>query len=667
MITGEVRASDLLEEAEREFEKFYWEGTFADYLDLMIENPTNSRLAHRRVYDAIMNEGVLEKPSNGSPTYRLFETRLFGRDDTIERIVEYFASAGRRLETRKRILLLLGPPASGKSTIVALLKYALERFTRTDSGAVYGIKGCPMQEEPLHLIPHSMRKKLQDEHGLYIEGDLCPRCRFVVRTQYGGKISQVPVSRVVFSEQEAVGIGHYVATSSPTDASLLVGSVDTGQLQGDRLEVAGKAFRLDGELNVANRGLMEFGDMFKADSHLLTTLLGLAQEQLIKMDRFGSVYADEVLIAHSNEGDFKAFMGDESTEALRDRIVRIYVPYNLRVSEEVKIYQNMLTSGGMETIHIPPLTLPAISTFAVLSRMEPPSKQGVSLIDKLRAYDGLKVDNFSHAEVEMEKKRHPNEGMHGISPRSVMNRLSARSSLQDICCLSALDAIDSLWQGRGESVGLSEDETTRYLEFITMAVNEYGRQAIEAVQKAIDENFESAAESMLIDYLSDIAAWQENDSTEGARGELERRLKEMERHAGINEKGRKKFRLEVSRLFPDYGNRGIAYDYTAEHRLRAAIEKRLLPDKKALKSVLEPPKALERQEEWRRQRRGIYDRLIAQYGYCSECAEDTVEYVIRTLRGKGDWRDAFKFVGNDIQWHWELSSKSLSSKLAAVE
>ncbi len=371
MITGDVRVRDLLDEAEREFEKFYWEGTFAEHLDIMIETPINSRLAHRRVYDAIMNEGVLEKSSSGLPTYKLFEGRVFGRDDTIEQIVEYFASAGRRLETRKRILLLLGPPASGKSTIVALLKNVLERFTRTDSGAVYAIKGCPMQEDPLHLIPHTMRKKLQDEHGLYIEGDLCPRCRFVVRVQYGGKISQVPVTRVVFSEQEAIGIGHYLATSSPTDASLLVGSVDTGQLQGDRLEVAGKAFRLDGELNVANRGIMEFGDIFKADGHLLTTLLGLAQEQLIKMDRFGSVYADEVLIAHSNEGEFNAFMSDESTEALRDRIVRVYVPYNLRVSEEVKIYQNMLMSGGMETIHIPPLTLPAISTFAVLSRLEP--------------------------------------------------------------------------------------------------------------------------------------------------------------------------------------------------------------------------------------------------------------------------------------------------------
>ena len=667
MTTSELRASDLLEEAEREFEKFYWEGTFADYLDLMIETPTNSRLAHRRVYDAIMNEGVLERSPSCSPTYGLFESRVFGRDDTIEQIVEYFASAARRLETRKRILLLLGPPASGKSTIVALLKYALERFTRTDNGAVYAIKGCPMQEDPLHLIPHSMRKKLQDEHRLYIEGDLCPRCRFVVRTQYGGKISQVPVSRVVFSEQEAVGIGHYVATSSPVDASLLVGSVDTGQLQGDRLEVAGKAFRLDGELNVANRGLMEFGDIFKADGHLLTTLLELAQEQLIKMDRFGSVYADEVLIAHSNEGDFKAFMCDESTEALRDRIVRINVPYNLRVSQEVKIYQNMLMSGGMETIHIPPLTLPAVSTFAVLSRLEAPSKQGVSLIDKLRAYDGLKVDHFSQADVEMEKKRHPYEGMHGISPRSVMNRLSARSSLQEVSCLAALSAIDSLWQGRGESVGLSDEETARYLEFISMAVDEYGQRAIEAVQKAFDENFERAAESMLIDYLSDVAARLENEPTEGGNGELERRLKEMERHAGITEKGRKQFRLEISRLFPDYENRGIAYDYTTEPRLRAAIEKRLLPDKKTLRSVLEAPKLAERQEEWRRQRRGIYDRLIAQYGFCSECAEDTVEYALRSLRGKGDWRDAFKFVGNDIQWHWDLHSRGTSDRLGAVE
>ena len=122
--------------------------------------------------------------------------------------------------------------------------------------------------------------------------------------------------RIVFTEQEAVGIGYYVATSNPTDASLLVGSVDTSQLEGDRLEVAGKAFRLDGELNVANRGLMEFVEIFKVDPHLLTTLLGLAQEQLIKMDRFGSVYADEVVVGHSNEGDFRSFIGDPSSEAL---------------------------------------------------------------------------------------------------------------------------------------------------------------------------------------------------------------------------------------------------------------------------------------------------------------------------------------------------------------
>ena len=161
----------------------------------------------------------------------------------------------------------------------------------------------------------------------------------MLRTEYNGKVSEMPVTRVTLSEQDAIGIGYYVATNpNPSDA-LLVGSVDTSQLDGDRIEVAGKAFRLDGELNIANRGMMEFVEMFKADWHLLTTLLGLAQEQLIKMEKFGSIYANEAIIGHSNEGDFNVFAEDEHSEALRDRIIAVQVPYNLRVGEEIKIYQ----------------------------------------------------------------------------------------------------------------------------------------------------------------------------------------------------------------------------------------------------------------------------------------------------------------------------------------
>ena len=260
-----LNTDEFLQLAEREVGRYEWEGTFAEYLDMVSEGLIVPRLSHHLVYNAILARGASSSEESGSVKYTLFDDKVYGQDDTIDSIVEYFASAARRLEIRKRILLLLGPPASGKSTVVALIKEALEEFTRTDEGAVYGIKGCPMQEDPLHLVPHSLRPKLEAEHGIYVEGDLCPRCRYMVRTEYRGRIGEVPVTRVVFSEQEAIGIGYYVATSTGSDASLLVGSVDTAQLEGDRMEVAGKAFRLDGELNVANRGLMEFVEIFKSD------------------------------------------------------------------------------------------------------------------------------------------------------------------------------------------------------------------------------------------------------------------------------------------------------------------------------------------------------------------------------------------------------------------
>ena len=237
------------------------------------------------------------------------------------------------------------PPASGKSTIVALIKKALEDYTRTDEGAVYAIAGCPMQEEPLHLIPHSLRPVFKEQYGIEIEGELNPRNRYLLRTRYIGSIAEIPVERVVFSEHEAVGIGYYVATNPNADSALLVGSIDADRLEGDRTKVAGQAFRLDGEFNVANRGLIELVEMFKGDKHVLTTLLGLAQEQVVKMDKFGSVYAEEVIIGHSNEGDFNTFALDEHSEALKDRIIAIQVPYNLQVSEEVKIYDKLMTRG----------------------------------------------------------------------------------------------------------------------------------------------------------------------------------------------------------------------------------------------------------------------------------------------------------------------------------
>ena len=654
MTTNRLPTHEFLQEAEREAGRFDWEGTFADYLSMVGDNPSISRLSHQMVYDAIVANGVEEHPETGGPNYRLFADKVYGQDDTIESIVEYFASSARRLEIRKRILLLLGPPASGKSTIVSLIKEALESYTRTDAGALYAIKGCPMQEEPLHLIPHNLRPQLQEDYGIYVEGDLCPRCRYMVRAQYKGQIAAVPVVRVVFSEQEAVGIGYYVATSNPTDASLLVGSVDTSQLEGDRLEVAGKAFRLDGELNVANRGLMEFVEIFKSDSHLLTTLLGLAQEQLIKMDRFGSVYADEAVVGHSNEGDFRSFIEDPSSEALRDRIMRIYVPYNLRVRDEVKIYRKLLVSSGLDRVHIPPLTLPAVSTFAVLSRLDPPDKPAISLIDKLRAYDGHDVENFPQEDVVKERQSHPTEGMSGISPRSVMNRLSTRASMPDVVCISPLNALDSIWQGRSESVSLTEEESASYISYVREAVEDHNEQAIHDVQKAFEERFELTAAELMSDYLADVAAALSIGPNSRVPRESERNMREMERQVGVSERSRDSFRREIYTFFEDLKSRNVEVDYTTERRIRAAVEKRLFPDRKALRNELEEPRSSGRLAEWRRRRASIHRRLVRSYGYCKVCANDLVEYVVFLLKGN----DTFRVVNNDIEWRWPLNPET---------
>ncbi len=643
---------DILAESERVSARYSSEATFADYLRLVAGNPEISRLSHKLVYDSIADVGIEESPT-GAPIYELFSGEIYGLEDQLERIVQYFASGANRLAIRKRILLMIGPPAGGKSTITALLKRALERYTRTDAGAAYAIKGCPMQEEPLHLIPNDVRPRLMEEFGIYVEGDLCPRCRYVLRSEHQGRVGEMPVSRVVFSEQEAVGIGFYVATNpNPSDASLLVGSIDLSQLGGDRVEVAGKAFRMDGELNVANRGIVEFGEIFKSDRHLLTTLLGLAQEQLIKMERFGSVYVDEVVIAHSNEGDFDAFMKDESSEALKDRIIAIQIPYNVRVQDEIKIYEKMLSGSISQKAHMAPLALATASTFAVLSRLEAPDRQGMTLLDKLRVYDGQVLQHVSSDDVKEMRRHHPNEGMQGISPRYVMNRLSGVASDSSIACLSPLRALDALWEGLKENVNLDSASRTKYLDFIRAAVEEYGGLAVRDIQRAYKEGFETTAKDLLDDYLTNVEAFC------SGLDHIERDMRDIEKQAGIADKDRSDFRHEMNRYFANLRSPGVAYGYSSESRLKAAIEARLFTDRRTIDRTLTRPRSRQR-IEWRRLRSAVYSRLIENFGYCEACADDLISFAVHVAKSGS----VLKTPKNEgIEWQWELNPVVPSSQ-----
>jgi serine protein kinase len=660
-MTEKPSIDHILAESDGEFGRFAWEGTFADYLQLVVEDPSRSRLAHDLVHEAVIAKGVETTP-DGVSVYGLFKDDIFGMERALERIVRYLDGSARRLEIRKRILLLLGPPASGKSTIVELIKRALEEYTRTDEGAVYTIAGCPIQEDPLHLVPERLRPALLDHYGVYVEGVLCPRCQYTLKSEYNGKASEMAVRRVVFSERSALGIGYFIASNPRVDSSVLVGSVDQTLLSGEREEVASKAFRLDGELNIANRGLMEFVEIFKADKQLLTTLLGLAQEQIIKNDKFGSIYANEVLIGHSNEGDFDDFTADKHSEALKDRIIAIEVPYNLRVREEVKICAGMLASGMVQGVHLAPLTLRMASVFAILSRLDLPSRQGMSLLDKMRLYDGQVVKPYDRGDVAEMQRHNYREGMSGLSPRYVMNRLDNIAGSADVSCVFPLAAVDSLWRGLRENISLEEEARGNYVGFLNDTIREYSDLAINEVQRAFDENFEQAAEILLDGYLNTIESFSETgfrptDATD--RTISDRDVRDIEREVGVSEREKPDFRREMLGIVEEWRKRGLTFDYTSEPRLKAAIEERLLPTRRNLLGALAQPRGGRQRAEWERLRNSIQGRLMNRQGYCAHCSGDLVNYVVAVLGGT----PVHKAQKNEeVEWLWPLSHTAVPAE-----
>src|SRR5690242_15076289 len=488
--------SQRLEDLRREHEALRWEGTFREYFELVAQNPRIAQLSHARINDMVHAAGV-ERLNEGTQhevlSYQFFASELFGIEEPIARIVEYFKSAAQRLEVRKRILLLMGPVGGGKSTIVNMLKRGLEDWTKTEAGAVYAIKDCPMHEEPLHLIPHQLRSEVEKHYGIYIEGDLCPQCRYSLEKTYGGRHEDVKVHRVAFSEKERVGIGTFSPSDPKSqDITELTGSIDLSTIGEVGVESDPRAYRFDGELNVASRGLMEFVEMLKVDEKFLYVLLTLSQEQNIKTGRFSMIYADEVVVSHTNEHEYAAFVGNRKSEALQDRIILVKVPYNLRVSDEVKIYEKLLRQSALKDVHIAPHTLRIASTFAVLTRLEQPKKAGMSVMKKLKLYDGEDIEDFKQKDVKELQDETTHEGMEGISPRYVINRLSGALVRDGVTCINAIDALRALRDGLDQHTSITREQRERYLNFINEARKEYDEMARKEVQRAFVYSFEES-------------------------------------------------------------------------------------------------------------------------------------------------------------------------------
>lgn len=443
--------------------------------------------AHARIYEMIRKAGIKEEHDHKN--YAFFNKELFGMEKTLERLVEeYFHSAAKRLDVRKRILLLMGPVSGGKSTIVTLLKKGLEDYTRTDEGAVYAIDGCPMHEDPLHLLPQVLREEFEQKYGIRIEGNLCPVCRLRVEEEFQGRVEDVPVKRIVFSEEQRVGIGTFTPSDPKSqDIADLTGSIDFSTITEYGSESDPRAYRFDGELNKANRGLMEFQEMLKSDEKFLWNLLSLSQEGNFKAGRFALISADELIIAHTNENEYKSFVANKKNEALQSRIIVVPVPYNLKISSEVKIYEKLIQQSDLQGIHLAPHSLWTASAFSIISRLKPSKKQGMDLVKKMRLYDGEDVEGFNQKDIKdiMTEGEEQGEGMSGVDPRYVINRISTALIRDHKTCINALDILRALKDGLSQHTSITKEERENLVNLIAVARKEYDEVAKKRSKKPL--------------------------------------------------------------------------------------------------------------------------------------------------------------------------------------
>ncbi|MGD6819175.1 PrkA family serine protein kinase [Metabacillus sp. 84] len=624
---------DILKKIERyreDEERLKWEGTFVEYLEILKTRPYVAQSAHSRVYNMIKDFGIEEV--NGVKTYKFFDQQLFGLEEALERLVEeYFHPAAKRLDVRKRILLLMGPVSGGKSTLVTMLKRGLEKYSHTDNGSVFAIKGCPMHEDALHLIPHHLRQDFYEEYGIRIEGNLSPLNMMRLQEEYGGRIEDVVVERIFFSEDKRVGIGTFSPSDPKSqDIADLTGSIDFSTIAEYGSESDPRAYRFDGELNKANRGMMEFQEMLKCDEKFLWHLLSLTQEGNFKAGRFALISADELIVAHTNETEYRSFISNKKNEALHSRIIVIPIPYNLRVTEEERIYDKMISESDVNDVHIAPHTLKVAAMFSILTRLKEAKRGDIDLVKKMRLYDGESVEGYNSVDLEDLKKEYQDEGMSGIDPRYVINRISSTIIRKENPSINALDVLRSLKEGLDQHPSISQEDRERYLNFISVARKEYDDIAKKEVQKAFVYSYEESAKTLMENYLDNVEAYcNKNKLRDPLTGEEmnpdDKLMRSIEEQIGISENAKKAFREEILIRISAYARKGKRFDYNSHERLREAIQKKLFADLKDVVKITTSSKTPDEQQL--KKVNEVVKRLIDEHGYNSTSANELLRYV----------------------------------------
>tara|TARA_R100001510_G_C7653922_1_gene212431 strand:+ start:47 stop:1987 length:1941 start_codon:yes stop_codon:yes gene_type:complete len=624
-------------------EKF--SGSFEDYLRILENDTTITKLAHKRLYDSIVESGITKlsqtdercnKLFGGEElrTYDYFQDKFFGMERSLAKIMRFLRSASLKGEESRQVLLLLGPVGAGKSALMEHIKRSLE-----DSEPMYHLDGCPINEEPLHLIPRSLRSDFEKLYGIKIEGDLCPVCRYRLKEEFNNDYLKFPVAQSSFSVRGRRGVGVVPPMDANSqDVTVLVGSEDISKLD-LYSEDDPRVLSLNGAFNVGNRGIVEFVEVFKNEIEFLHTMITATQEKAVPSPGKGPmIYFDGVILAHCNEAEWNKFKSENTNEAILDRIVRVNVPYCLEVSEEVKIYNKMLGLSDFDG-HIAPHTLEVAAMFAVLSRLHPSNK--VDALTKMKLYDGQDViERGSVKKIDINDLRDEarDEGMTGISTRFIMKAIDSALSDSEKNMVTPISIRDSLIKQVKDQI-VVEDDRNRYLDFLGKTLHdEYLNILEKEITKAFVSAYDEQAESLFNNYLDHAEAYvnMTNVKDSVTNEEIapdEKFMLSIEEQIGITGTARENFRVDITAFMFSKLRRGETVDWKSYAPLKEAIESKLTSSVKQISRIVTKSKSRDKKQQGKYNE--MLQTLIDEYGYNEESAEEVIKFASNNL-----WRDS---------------------------
>jgi serine protein kinase len=617
----------------------HWKGSFAEFLDdVLPQNPQGvCRNSHQYIWDMLRWKAGRSSNGKQESPISLFSSELYGVDDALERVADYFKAASAGSEVGRRLLLLLGPPSGGKSTVVILLKRGLEEYSHTDEGAIYAIEGCPVHESPLHLIPHSLRSEFRENYGVDIAGEICPHNRSRLDENFEGDFMKMPVERIFLSEAARVGVGTY-APHDPTTADIadLVGSVDLSKVAEIGDEGDPRAWSWSGAVYAASRGVLEMIEILKVKREFLYLLLTLTQEKNVKVSRFPLIYLDETILAHTNMAEFRKFLQEKENEALLDRMVIVQVPYTLSFHEEARIYKKLISSArAFQEVHLDPHALKTSAVFAVLTRFADSEREDLDISKKARLFAGEDAEGFSESEIDRIRAEAPEEGLGGISPRFIINALSNAIIKSEKNSLTTMEVLLTLKDAIESDARIDVKQKRSWIDLLVTARKDfYNRWVKEDIHRALFASFEEEAEGLLEKYLDEVEAMLDNrevtDSmTDETRPPDERFLRSVEEKINVSDAGKESFRQEVVRKAMVAYKQGEKFSLGSHSKLKEAVEQYLFEERRdvlrLVTSVTRPD------DEVQAKISAVEERLVSEYGYDLHSAREALSYVTTLL------------------------------------